>query len=302
MDVSTRDALRTGSTEFSGRSSWDLARATWREAGSDNLGLVASGVAFNIFLAFVPLLLAVVLTYGLLASPAQVANHIAALSTRMPEEAAALIAGQLRNLVAVARSTAGFGLALSLLVSVYGATKATAGLITALNIVFEVEETRTWLQLVGLTLVLTAALVLAFIVASLGLSVVAFVARLLPDLGGMTTLALQAGYWLATAAAINLVIAGLYCFAPDRPEKRWRWITPGSAMATIVWVAATFLFSFYVRNFGSYNATYGSLAAVIIFLTWLYLTAYIILLGAELNYVLERRRSSFGSGTSAAET
>jgi len=103
---------------------------------------------------------------------------------------------------------------------------------------------------------------------------------------------LQAVYWLGTAVAISLIIAALYRYAPNVPDRPWRWVTPGSIVATVVWVAATFAFSFYVKNFGSYNATYGSLAAVIIFLTWLYLSAYIVLLGAELNSVIERAKGA----------
>src|SRR5690606_6330314 len=88
------------------------------------------------------------------------------------------------------------------------------------------------------------------------------------------------------------VIALIYRYAPDRPHADWRWLTPGSAFATVTWIAATFAFAFYVRNFSNYNATYGSLGAVIILLTWLYLSAYILLLGAELNEVLERQSAS----------
>lgn len=278
-----------GPLDISGSGAWKVAKATWRESGKDNLGLIASGVAFYIFLAFVPLLIAVVLSYGLVASPAQVASQIAALSTGIPKEAASLISEQLRNIVAMARSTARVGLLIALLVSLYGAMKAAGGIVTALNIVYGVAETRSFVKVTLVTLAMTVGLVLAFIVASLGLSVFNFLARLIPDLGGVVKLALQAGYWLATTLAISLIIAWTYRFAPDRKRIHWRWMSPGSLFATIIWVATTFAFSYYVRHFGSYNATYGSLAAVIIFLTWLYLTAYIVLVGAELNYVLERR-------------
>jgi membrane protein len=270
---------------------WSVSKATWREASKDSLGLIASGVAFYTFLAFIPLLMAIVLTYGLVASPAQVARHIAALSASMPKEAAGILTAQLRNIVATARSTAGVGLVVVLAVSIYGAMKAAGGVITALNHVFGVEENRSFVQVTLLTLAITVGLVLAFIVASLGMSVMNFLARLLPDLGGTVDLALKLGYWFTTAFAISVIIATIYRYAPDRPEGRWRWFSAGSVVATVIWVLATFGFSFYVRNFGSYNATYGSLAAVIIFLTWLYLTAYIILIGAELNYVLERGRA-----------
>jgi membrane protein len=167
--------------------------------------------------------------------------------------------------------------------------KAAGGIVTALNIVYGVEETRSFLKVTLVTLAMTVGLVLAFIVASLGLSVFNFLAQIVPDIGGVVKLAFQAGYWLGTALAISLIIAWTYRFAPDRTRIHWRWMSPGSVFATVVWVATTFAFSYYVRHFGSYNATYGSLAAVIIFLTWLYLTAYIVLFGAELNYVLERR-------------
>ena len=286
--------------EISG--AWQIGKATWREAGKDNLGLIACGVAFYIFLAFVPLLIAVVLTYGLVASPAQVAAQIAGLSTKISKEAASLISGQLQNIVAMARSTAGVGLISALLVSLYGTMKAAGGMITALNIVFGVQESRSFVKVTLLTLAMTVSLVFAFIVASLGLSVVNFLARLLPDLGGHPKLALQLAYWLGTAIAISLIIAAIYRFAPDRTEVHWRWVSPGSVLATFIWVATTFAFSYYVRHFGSYNATYGSLAAVIIFLTWLYLTAYIVLIGAELNYVLERRSIRSAQVKSTAPT
>ena len=285
----SRPLIGKGPLDISGTGEWHIAKATWHEAGKDNLSLIASGVAFYIFLAFVPMLIAVVLTYGLVASPAQVANHLAAISTSMPHEASAIITGQLRNVVAIASSTAGIGLVAALLVAFYGTMKAAGGMITALNIVYAVEETRSFLRVTLLSLAITIGLVIAFIVASLGISVLNFLARLLPDLGGSVDLALTAGYWLTTAIAISLIIAAIYRVAPNRTEARWLWISPGSVMATLVWVAATFAFSFYVRNFGKYNATYGSLAAVIVLITWLYLTAYIVLLGAELNYTLERR-------------
>jgi membrane protein len=290
---------RKGQLELSGAGAFHIAKATWTEAGKDNLGLIASGVAFYIFLAFVPLLMSVVLTYGLVASPEQVANHISALSSSMPKEASSIITGQLQNIVSTASGAAGFGLVVSLLVSIYGATKAAGGMVTALNVVFDVEETRSFIRVTLLTLAITVGMILAFVVASLGLSVINFLARMLPDAGGIVHFMLQAAYWLGTAVAISLIIAALYRYAPNVPNQPWRWVTPGSAVATVVWVAATFAFSFYVKNFGSYNATYGSLAAVIIFLTWLYLSAYIVLLGAELNSVLERGKKDDHSPSGA---
>ncbi|MBA2770587.1 MAG: YihY/virulence factor BrkB family protein [Sphingomonas sp.] len=283
------DRQATRPTDISGSGWWDILKRSWSEAGEQNLGLIASGIAFNAFLAFVPMLTAVVLSYGLVAAPEQVARHIATLAETMPQQAADLIGGQLENMVETAGSSAGFGLLLALGIALYGAMRGASGIITALNIVFEVDESRSFLRQTGMALVITFGLILVFIIASVGISVLGFLEDLLPALGGAVHIVLQIAFWILAAAFVSVVIGLIYRYAPNRPETKWRWVTPGSAMATIVWVAATFAFAFYVRNFGSYNATYGALGAVIIFLTWLYLSAYILLLGAKLNQVLEQR-------------
>ncbi len=298
------DRQATGPTDISGSGWWDILKRSWSEAGEQNLGLIASGIAFNAFLAFVPMLTAVVLSYGLVAAPEQVARHIATLAETMPQQAADLIGGQLENMVETAGSSAGFGLLLALGIALYGAMRGASGIITALNIVFEVDESRSFLRQTGMALVITFGLILVFIIASVGISVLGFLEDLLPALGGAVHIVLQIAFWILAAAFVSVVIGLIYRYAPNRPETKWRWVTPGSAMATIVWVAATFAFAFYVRNFGSYNATYGALGAVIIFLTWLYLSAYILLLGAKLNQVLEQRvgrEEALGGKDAAAE-
>lgn len=283
------DRQATGPTDVSGSGWWNILKRTWADAGEQNLGLIASGIAFNAFLAFVPLLTAVVLTYGLIAAPEQVARHIATLAETMPQQAADLIGSQLQNMVETADSSAGLGLLLALGVALYGAMRGANGVITGLNIVFEVDESRSFLRKTGMALGITFGLIVVFIIASVGISVLGFLEDLFPAFGGLVHLVLQVAFWILAAAFVSLVIGLIYRHAPDRPESEWRWVTPGSALATVVWVAATFAFAFYVRNFGGYNATYGALGAVIIFLTWLYLSGYILLLGAKLNEVLERR-------------
>lgn len=303
-DSAGTERQASGPTEVSASGWWDILKRTWSEAGEEHLGLIASGIAFNAFLAFVPLLTAVILSYGLVAAPEQVARHIAALAETMPQEAADLIGNQLQGMVETAGSSAGFGLLLSLAIALFGAMRGASGIVTGLNIVFDVDESRSFLRQTGMALAITFGLILVFIIASLGISVLGFLEDLLPALGGSVHLLLQVAFWIGAAAFVSLVIALIYRYAPNRPETVWRWVTPGSALATIVWVAATFAFAFYVRNFGGYNATYGALGAVIIFLTWLYLSAYILLLGAELNQVLERRVGSdkaLGGAEQAAE-
>jgi membrane protein len=283
------DRNADGPTDVSARGWFEVAKQTWKESGDDNLGLIASGVAFYAFLAIVPLLSAVVLSYGLIASAEQVAGHIAMLAQLMPADAADIIGSQLESMVETASSTVGFGLLLALGVALYGAMRGASAIITALNIVFNVEESRSFIRQSLVAIAITLGLVFIFIFASLGISALNFVETLLPDLGGVVHTLLQLGFWAAAAVTVSFVVAIIYRYAPNRPEAKWRWITPGSGIATLVWIAATLGFSFYISNFGNYNATYGSLGAVIVFLTWMYLSSYILLLGAELNQVLERR-------------
>ncbi|AKH42054.1 membrane protein [Altererythrobacter atlanticus] len=267
------------------RRAWRIAMRSWARSGEDNLGIIAAGIAFNAFLAMVPLLTTVVLSYGLVASPEQVTRDIARLAQFLPRDAASLVGDQLRGMVETAGTAAGFGLLLSLAIALYGALRGATGVMTALNQVCRTEETRSFLRQTMVALGITVTMVALFLLASLALSVVNFLADLLPDLGGLLPMA-QLAFWIGTAVFTSIGIAQIYARAPDRPDKVKRWLTPGSAIATLVWIAATLAFSFYVRNFGSYNATYGALGAAIVLLTWLYLSAYILLLGAEVNQVI----------------
>jgi len=263
--------------------------ATWKEAGEDNLGLLAAGVAFYAFLAFVPLLSAFVLSYGLFAEPASVVLHMQTLTGLMPQNAAEIIGEQLKGMTETSSARTGFALMLAIGIALYGASKGAASVITALNIVFETVESRGLVKRTLMALVMTAGAVLALFLAILAVSALNFAGTLLPELGGGSRLLVKGAFFLLAAASVVLTLAVIYRYGPDRPDAPWRWITPGSALATITWLAATLGFGAYVANFSDYNATYGSLGAVIVFLTWLYLTFYIVLLGAELNATLERQ-------------
>jgi membrane protein len=261
--------------------------ATWKDAGEDNLALVSAGVAFYAFLAFVPLLSAFVLSYGLIAEPASVVRHMQALTAVMPQDAASIIGDQLQGMTETSGGKTGFALLLAIAIAIYGASKGAGAIMTALNIVFEVGETRRFIRRTAMALTMTAGAILVLFLAILAISALNFLERLLPELGGVPQFLLKAAFFLIAGGAVVLLLAVIYRYGPNRPEADWEWITPGSALAALVWLTATFGFGLYVANFGNYNATYGSLGAVIVFLTWLYLTAYIVLFGAELNAVLE---------------
>lgn len=268
----------------------EIALGTWRESGKDNLSLVAAGVAFYVFLAFVPLLTAFVLSYGLIAEPASVVSHMQGLTGMMPQNAASIIGDQLKSMTETPNGAKGIGLAVALAIALYGAAKGANALMTALNIAYDVEdESRGFVRKTLISLAMTAGAVVALLLAILAISAMTAIESLVPNLGGAGHLLIKLLFWALAAGAVALLLAAIYRYGPDRPDSPWRWITPGSALATLGWLAATAGFGLYVSNFSDYNATYGSLGAVIVFLTWLYLSAYIVLIGAELNAEIEVR-------------
>jgi membrane protein len=266
-----------------------LAR-TWKEAGNDNVDLLAAGVAFYAFLAFVPLLASVVLTYGLIVAPETVAEHIRTLARTLPREAAAIVADQLQAITGTNDGAKGLGLLLAIGVALYGASKGSGAIITALNIVYEVEETRGFVRRTALALVMTAGMVGVLLLAAAAISAFALVEDLLPSGSPVVHGALKLLFWAAAGLMVSLAVALVYRYAPNRPDAPWRWITPGSVAATLVWLLASLGFGLYVANVGGYNATYGSLGGVVVFLTWLYLSGYVLLMGGELNSELERQQ------------
>lgn len=266
----------------------EVLKATWREGGKDHVEILAAGVAFYAFAALVPLLTAFVLTYGLVAEPASVVGHMRMLTSVMPQESAGLIGEQLHNMVQSAGTKTGFALVIALAIALYGASKGATSVMTALNMAYGAAETRGFVKRTLMAIGIVAGAVIVMLLVILAMSAVNFIEQLLPAFGGAMHFVIQALSFVLAAGAVLGLLAVVYRYGPDRPNAKWAWITPGSILATFVWLLATIGFGFYVSNFGHYNATYGSLGAVIVFLTWLYISAHIVLLGAELNAVLEQ--------------
>ncbi|HEU0097608.1 MAG TPA: YihY/virulence factor BrkB family protein [Allosphingosinicella sp.] len=269
----------------------DVLVRTWREAGDDNVGLLAAGVAFYAFLAFVPLLAATVLVYGLAAEPETVARHIRALFGMLPEDAAALIGDQLKSMTESPDSAKGWSLAVAIALAIYGASKGSGAIVTALNIAYEVKESRGFIKSTLLSLLMTIGALVVLVMAAAGISVMGWVEALFPGFPGWAHNLFRILFWAVAVAAVGFGLAAVYRYAPNRPDAPWVWISPGSAAATLLWLAASLGFGFYVSQFGNYNATYGSLGGVVVFLTWLYLSAYIVLMGGEMNSELERQQA-----------
>lgn len=267
----------------------DVALRTWKQGAEDNISLVAAGVAFYGFLALVPLLGAVVLTYGIAADPNTVLSDMKSLTAVLPSDVSKLIGDQLMSIVQTSGSKKGLGLLVALAVALWGARNAATSIITALNIAYEEEETRSTIRVNLLALAITAGGVVMAVLALLAITALGYLQDLLPDLPkALVALGKVMSYALLLLGACAAA-ATLYRYGPDRRKARWEWITPGSIFASVVWLLLTFGFGFYVGHFGNYNKTYGALATVVILVTWLYLSAYVFLLGAELNSELEHQ-------------
>ena len=267
----------------------DVFVRTWSEAGDDNVGLVAAGVAFYAFLALVPLLGAIVLSYGLVADPKTVVHNMQGLTSVMPSDAAKLIGEQLMNVVKTSGSKKGLGLLLALGLAVFGARSAAGSIVTALNIAYEEKEKRSFIIVNLLALAITAAGVIVAVLAVVAIAALGHLETLLPTAPGFILVLGKLLSYVALALAGAAGAATLYRYGPSRTKPRWVWLTPGSILAALLWMVLTLGFGIYVANFGNYNATYGSLGAVVVLLTWLYLSSYILLFGAELNSELEHQ-------------
>jgi membrane protein len=265
-----------------------ILKRAWAEHKADNMPIIAGGVAFFGFLAIFPALIALVSLYGLVATPETVANQVEDLSAQLPEDAAGLIETQLRSIV----DNSGGALTLSLIVSILAALWSASGgignLVTAVNLAYDEVETRNFVKLRLTSLALTIGAIV-FVIVTFGLvAVVPTVIEALP-LGIVGTILAQVVRWVLLLGVFAGSLAVLYRVAPDRDAPRLRWVSLGSVIVTVMWALVSVVFAIYVDRFGSYDKTYGAIAGVIVLMLWLYLTCYLVLLGAEINSEAEHQ-------------
>jgi membrane protein len=272
------------------RKGWtQIIRRTWQQTWIDNVGLVAAGVAFYGFLAFVPLLAAIILVYGLLADIGTVIDTMGTLFRVLPNDIAKLLSDQVVGIVHTSQGKKGVGLVIALAIALYGASNGAGAVITALNIAYEQRETRPLWQYYLVALIITVGVIVTALIALAAATIVAALGELVPNAAPATIVLGKAAAYLAMTLSGAAVAATLYRFAPCRAHARWVWITPGSIFTAIVWLLLTLAFGFYVGKVANYAATYGSLAAVAGLLTWMYLSAYAFVFGAELNREVEHQ-------------
>lgn len=265
-------------------SGWlDIAQRVKDQFKDDHVTLTAAGVAFFGFLALIPLQIAGVSLFGLIADPSQVTSLVDRISDTVPSEVADFLQQQLQSIVNSSSGALGIGLVIGVATALWTASSGVAHLVEAVNIAYDEQDGRPFWKRRLLALAMTLGLL-----ALLG--IVGFVVSFFATLGsGFVGVLWQLLSWVIAAAAMAVGVAALYRFGPDRDQPKWQWVSLGAAFAVGSWIVVSLGFRFYVSNFGSYQETYGSLAAIIVVLTWLFLSAAVVIIGAEINSETERQ-------------
>jgi membrane protein len=284
-DPHGRDAAAP--SEIPPRGWWAILRRTATEISNDRVLTEAAGITFYSLLALFPGLGAMIAIYGLFADPAAIQRHLDLAAGFVPGGGMEIIGEQVTRISEKSGGALGFGALAGLATSLWSANAAMKALVDALNVVYEEEETRGFLRRLLVTMAFTLGAILFVLLA---IAAVVLLPALLGvvGLGGMEEV-LSLARWPLLLAGIGLFLALVYRYGPDRAEAKWRWVSWGSAVASLAWVAGSALFSWYVSNFGNYNETYGSLGAVIGFMTWIWLSATVVLAGAELDAEMEHQ-------------
>jgi membrane protein len=251
---------------------------------------VAAGVTFYVLLSVFPTIAALVSLYGFVADRAVIARHLDLLAGFLPNAAIDLLGTEVARIAGQPEAMLSGAFLFGLAISLWSANAGIKGLFEAMNVVYGEDEKRSLLALNVLSLCCTMALI-AFTLCALAALVL--VPMFLTSLGftGSTETILSLQRWPLLALLVMSGLSALYRYGPSRHNAQWKWVTPGSVLATVLWLAESGAFSWYVAHFGRYNLTYGSLGAAVAFMTWIWLSTIVILLGGQLNAEMEHQTS-----------
>jgi membrane protein len=266
----------------------EILQRTKQQVKEDNVPLLAAGVAFYIFIALFPAIIAAISIYGIVADEDALAAQINSISSTLPRESADLIASQMKSITDKDESALGIGAVVAILSALFAASGGVQNLMKAINLAYDEKETRGFLTLRGTALLLTLAGTVFFVVA-IGLVAVLPVVLEAINLGAVGSVLANVARFAALIAFMLVGLAVLYRYGPDRDNPQFRWVGLGSIVATVLWVIGSLGFSLYVSNFGKYGETYGALAGVVVLMLWLFLTSFIVLFGAEINSETEHQ-------------
>ena len=275
-------------SEIPSRGWWAIAKRVAGSVSTDRLLTEAAAITFYALLALFPALAALVSLYGLFADPATISDNLNAASGVVPGGGMQIITDQVHSLASSGGKALGFGAVLGIGTSLWSANQATKALFDALNVVYHETEKRGFLLRTAVTLAFTVGGVL-FVLLAMAAVVAVPVALNLVGLGSVADVALRFLRWPVLLVALAALLACIYRFGPSRERARWQWVSWGGCFAAITWVLGSVAFSYYVSHFGSYDKTYGSLGAAVGFLTWIWLSATIVLVGGELNAEMEHQ-------------
>ena len=269
-------------TEIPARGWKDVIVRVYQQIQHDRVMLIAAGVTYYSLLALFPALAALVSVFGLVADPAAIQQQLSSMQGVVPEGALQIIGNQIQQLQSQGGGTLGLYFFIGLAISLWSANAGVKSVFDALNVVYDEPERRSFVQYNLQALLFTLGGIFFIILAVAGIvvlpAVLAFIG--LQSMAGWIISILR---WPLLLVAILVALALLYRYGPSREQAEWRWVSPGSIFTAVVWLAGSILFSWYVSNFGAYNKTYGSLGAIIGFMVWMWLSATIVLVGAEIN-------------------
>ncbi len=275
-------------TEIPKRGWKDILLRVKAEVADDNMSIISAGVAFYLLLAIVPAMAAFVAIYGIFSDPHSINAQLDSMGTMLPADARKMIEEQLTRLASTSSKALGIGAIVGVLISLWSAMNGTKAIITALNVAYDEREKRGFFKLNLIALGLTVGVMVFVVVALALIAVIPAVLNFL-GLGSVVEWLVQILRWPLILAFLLVVLAALYRWAPARDEARWKWVTPGALFAGFLWLLGSIGFSLYVSFFADYNATYGSLGAVVVMLMWMYISTFAVLLGAETNAEVERQ-------------
>jgi membrane protein len=267
---------------------YDILWRTYRETNSDRLLSIAGGVSFFILLAIFPAITALVSAYALFFNAATIVNNLSLLNDVVPENVLSIVHEQAARIASNSSGALSIGIIAGILVSLWSAMGGIKAVIDALNVIYEQKEDRTFLKLNLVALVFTLAGFAAFLLAIAAIVVLPLILSPI-GLGTLTETLTRIARWPVLLVVLLSCLAVLYRYGPDRRAARWQWVTVGSVFVAVTWIVASFLFSWYLTSFANYNATYGSLGAVVGLMIWLWISTILVPLGAELNAEIEHQ-------------
>ena len=269
----------------------DIIRRVYQRLDEEHISILSAGVAFYAMLAVFPALAAVVSMYALIADPSDVQAHFERVSAFMPGDVSQIFNDQLIALADKEQEGLGFGLISSLLIGIWSAHRGVDALVRAVTIAYKEKEDRNFVKLNALTYLMTLGAVVLVVLAIALMVGIPVIINYLPFSGWVSALSGMLG-WLFFIGVAVFSISVLYRYGPPRRPAKWRWVSPGAMAATVLWLIGSMLFSYYASQFGSYNETYGTLSAIVVLLTWFFVTSFSLVLGAALNAESEHQTSA----------